>query len=357
MEYSKNCPTNNTLQSGATLDEGVIAECVGLWLAEGCRKTNREITFTNSQFCLIEHFHCTITKLFQQFNFRTRIYVYTPHETYVPVPLEVDKVNRYIHPRATRPYFIWRLASVHLTSMWKNIVHEYMNDVKYYPCILRGFFAGEGHVKMGSKCSRILRVSQNKDEFVEKLLSQLGISFSYTPGNRCYNISSKWNWDIFARLRIADLHPEKKERFWGSYREFNEEHYPNHFLRNAIMEILIEPKTSKELSVLFSRSHARVTELVVDLKSEKLIREFKVGSHNYWIRNDQRKIIVSHLKERYLNLVKQRPLTTTQMAKYFNVDYKSSLRRLKELEKLGLVTRDPDKTWVKLKVCKEVVVL
>ena len=53
-----------------------IAECVGLWLAEGDNKSNREITFTNNEFSLIELFHKTIQKLFSNYTFNINIYVW-----------------------------------------------------------------------------------------------------------------------------------------------------------------------------------------------------------------------------------------------------------------------------------------
>ena len=46
-----------------------------------------------------------------------------------------------------------------------------------------------------------------------------------------------------------------------------------------------------------------------------------------------------------------------EIAKYFNVDFKSSFRRLKELEKLDLVKRNSDKKWKRLNSHKKVIVL
>ena len=49
--------------------------------------------------------------------------------------------------------------------------------------------------------------------------------------------------------------------------------------------------------------------------------------------------------------------TGLKIANYFNVDFKSSFRRLKELEKLGLVKRREDKVWKKKNTGKKVVVI
>ena len=51
-----------------------VVECVGLWLAEGDKKTHGEITFTNNCFDLIQYFHKTILKLFKNHYFNVRIY-------------------------------------------------------------------------------------------------------------------------------------------------------------------------------------------------------------------------------------------------------------------------------------------
>ena len=147
-----------------------IAECVGLWLAEGDDKCNNEITFTNNQFELIEFFHKNIKKLFSNHKFNIRIYVYTPTGENVAVPLEVTKINSYIDERATKPYYIWRLASVELNKKWKNIAELYKNNPTFYPDILRGFFAGEGSIKSCSHNSRSVMISQLPSIFLEKIL-------------------------------------------------------------------------------------------------------------------------------------------------------------------------------------------
>ena len=41
-----------------------LAECVGLWLAEGDNKTNREVTFTNNVFDLIAFFSRNIQTIY-----------------------------------------------------------------------------------------------------------------------------------------------------------------------------------------------------------------------------------------------------------------------------------------------------
>jgi len=54
-----------------------LAECIGLWLAEGDKKTEREITFTNNCIPLVELFGFTIQKQFENYPINPRIYVYS----------------------------------------------------------------------------------------------------------------------------------------------------------------------------------------------------------------------------------------------------------------------------------------
>ena len=334
-----------------------IAECVGLWLAEGDDKCDNEITFTNNQFGLIELFHKNIKKLFSNYKFNIRIYVYTPNGENVAVPLEVTKINRYIDRRANKPYYIWRLASVTINKEWKKIVEAYKHNPIYYANILRGFFAGEGSIKSTSHNSRTLTISQKPYPYLEKLLSYFNVEFKYRANNRTYYITHRDNWEKLAKIRIADLHPIKKEKFWKVYSEFKERHYKNYHIRNNILQMLSNPCTTSELSVKFTRTEARIQDVLIELKNKGIINNFRSGSKSFWIRNDQNIIIISNLKKKYLNILMKGNKNTTEIANYFNVDFKSSFRRLKELENLGLVRRKEDKKWEKLNPDKKVIVL
>ncbi|MBI2541502.1 winged helix-turn-helix transcriptional regulator [Candidatus Woesearchaeota archaeon] len=334
-----------------------IAECVGLWLAEGDDKCNNEITFTNNQFELIEFFHKNIKKLFSNYKFNIRIYVYTPNSENVTVPLEVTKVNRYIDNRANKPYYIWRLASVELHRKWKNIVELYKNNPTYYADILRGFFAGEGSIKSTSHNSRSVMISQLPSIFLEKMLKHLEMEFKYNPGNRSYFITHWDNWDKLAKIKIADLHSAKKEKFWRIYGEFKERHYKSHHIRDGTLQMLVNPFMTSDLAINFNRTEARLQDVLIDLKDKGIIKNFRSGSRSYWIRNDQNAAIISKLKNDYLNFLSKDKKTTSEIAKYFNVGFQSSNRRLKELEKQGLIKRNSDKKWEKLNFAEKVIVL
>ena len=334
-----------------------IAECAGLWLAEGDDKCNNEITFTNNQFELIVFFHNTIKQLFSDYKFNIRIYVYTQNGENIAVPLEVTKLNRYVDKRATKPYYIWRLASVKLNRKWKEIVELYKNNPDYYPEILRGFFAGEGGIKSSSHSSRSVMISQLPSVFLEKLLNHLKLEFNYNPGNRSYFITHWDNWDKLAKLKIADLHSIKKEKFWRIYREFKERHYKAHHIRNSVLPMLINPYRTSELAIKFNRTEDRILDVLMELKDKGIINNFRSGSKSYWVRNDQNVIIISKLKKEYLDFLSKNEKTTMEIANYFNVGFQSSSRRLKELEKLSLVRRKEDKKWERLNPDKKVIVL
>lgn len=334
-----------------------IAECVGLWLAEGDNKCNNEITFTNNEFSLIEFFHKNIKKLFLDYALNIRIYIYTSDGENINIPIKVNKINRYIDKRARKPYYMWRLASVDLNKKWKFIVNKCKNNPDCYEGILKGFFAGEGDIKSSSHNSRTIRISQKKCAFLEILLKHFNSEFRYRKENRAYYITHKDNWDRLAKIRIADLHPAKKEKFWKIYKGFKEQHYKHNYLKNSIYEALTNHHLPLELALKFNRSKARIQAILVDLKKENKINNFGVRSISYWIRNDQNVIIISKLKKKYLNVLGKNNKITKEIANYFNVGYKSSFNRLKELEKLGLVKRNKDKTWQKIIPNKKVIVI
>ncbi|MBL7055765.1 hypothetical protein ISS07_02525 [Candidatus Woesearchaeota archaeon] len=322
-----------------------IAECVGLWLAEGNNKCNNEITFTNNEPSLIKIFDKTLRQLFDLSKFNIRLYVYSVDNKIVKIPLKADKINFYRDKRANKPYFIWRLASVELHKKWKNVVEEYKENSECWPDILRGFFAGEGSIKSSSHNSRTIRVSQKRSLFLEKVFKNLDVKFSYREEGRSYEIYSKQNWDKLAKIKIANLHPLKKEKFWRIYGEFKEEHYKKNYLKKYVLKKLDKPHLPIELALKFKRSKARLQEVLVQLKREGEIINYRAGSLDYWVRNNQNVIIISKLKKKYLKLLAKSNRTTKEMANYFKVTDKSSFRRLTELQKLNLVSRDKNKIW------------
>lgn len=333
-----------------------VAECVGLWLAEGSTKSTSEITFTNNCWDLIDLFYNTINIVFKDYNYNPRIYVYSKNKGKVNISYKNCKVNYYTHKRATKPYFMLRIASVKIVNKWNRIVNEILSERELYPYILRGLFAGEGNIKEASHSSRILRISQKEQkELIDNLLNELKIKFSFTSSNRMYNICGKSNWDIFAKFRLADLHPDKKERFWRIYKEFKEEHYEKNYLSKNIFQILNKPHTTRQLSKIYGRSFARIQDILIELKKQRKIKNFRVGGINYWT-NDKLLIIISRLKKDYL-LFLTRPRQTSEFANKFKVNWKSSYRRLKELERLNLVKREKDGRWVKIQTKKKILAI
>jgi predicted transcriptional regulator len=334
-----------------------ISKCVGLWLAEGDTKTKREITFTNNCNLLIEFFSTTIENIFRNYRFHPRIYIYSKYKEKVTLNLNCIK-KYYIDKRAKKPYFIYRIASTKLICLWKEIVEKVKENKKLYKYLLMGYFAGEGNLKGGTHSQRTIRIAQGKpNKLIEKILTYFKISYKYNIKERTYIISGKWNWDILADIRIADLHPIKKEKFWDMYYSYKEIHYPDNYIKNRLLILLKDPYTSLELSKILNRSQARIYDILAILKKDEIIQKFNVKSTVYWILRNQNKIIISNIKEKYLQFLKNCGKTSSELAKEIGVDYSSAKRRLKELQRLNLVDRDSDCRWNIVINKKEVIVL
>ena len=184
--------------------------------------------------------------------------------------------------------------------------------------------------------SKTLRIAQKSEEkFINNLLNSLNITYRFNKSNRSYEITGKWNWDIFAEYKLAYLHPDKRKNFISAYNSYKEEHYPNLFLKNQTLKRLNKPKTAKELGLILNRSQARICDVLMELKKEKKAKDFRVRSKNYWVNNDI--IVISKVKAKYLNLLKDNFRQTSDFSNKLKVNWNCSLRRLRELERLGLV--------------------
>ena len=141
------------------IDETKIAECVGLWLAEGDNNSTLEITLTNNCLKIITYFHSLMKDLFQ--DIKPRIYVYrTCKDNSKKFSLNNVKFRYYIDNRANKNYYIYRIANVKLVKTWHNLVKKTKLKKHLYIHILRGFFAGEGNLKEGSHKNSTVRISQ-----------------------------------------------------------------------------------------------------------------------------------------------------------------------------------------------------
>ncbi len=151
-----------------------LAECVGLWLAEGDNKTVREITFTNNCESLIRLFYQGLYRMFPDGKFR--LYVYTPNKKEKLLKLRNCSIRIYTDIRANKPYYILRYANTTNVIKWKRTVSRIIKQRKYFPEILRGFFAGEGNIKTGAHANRTIRTAQKQQlELIDDVLSYLRI--------------------------------------------------------------------------------------------------------------------------------------------------------------------------------------
>ena len=202
-------------------------------------------------------------------NYNPRIYIYSPNNKYPKIKLDGIKIKKYVDKRATKLYCIWRVASVELVKVWKSLVVENSSKEENYSSILRGFFAGEGNIKYNSNCSqRVIRISQEKrNELIERILNHYKISFKFETRERIYVIWNIFNWRKLSDIKIADLHPEKKEKFRKTFEGFKEEHYSPNYLKESLPKRLKNGfSTTAKLAKEYRRSQARISEVLVNLK-------------------------------------------------------------------------------------------
>lgn len=147
------------------------------------------------------------------------------------------------------------------------------------------------------------------------------------------------------KLEIASLHPEKRIKFNSVYSEFKEYHYSSGELKRGLLNKLDSPKTTYELSIEFERSQARICDVLMELKKENKINDFRVYSKNFWIQNNRNIVVISKTKKKYLELMDEGLRKTYQFSNALKVNPKSSLKRLNELRELRLIKRDKHKNW------------
>ena len=346
----------NTNNSGEKFVVGSreLAQCIGLWLAEGDDKTNAEITFTNNNLELVQLFRETVEGLFPGLN--PRIYAYD--KTRTGFTMDGVIIREYIDERANRPYYIYRVASRKATKQWKQLAEEYTSNPEYYAWILQGFFAGEGNIKYSLKHNyhRSIRISQGSPiPLIEKMLAHYCISWKYTPRNRMYNITGFGNLAVADKISLTCLHSDKHEKFKEMISTITEEHYGANYLKTQVYNDLKEPATAQALSKKYQRSFARIQDVLIELKKERSIQNYHIGSRQYWIRTDRHVIIISPIKKQLLDCL-ETPKRTFEVAKALKRRFESTEDRLRELEKLGLAERR-GKAWHKKEVKEETICL
>jgi len=312
------------------------AQAVGLWLAEGDKRTLSEVTFTNNQPSLIAFFHNVVTKTLRP-SLTPRVAVYLPStDTLYAHPAKSARYRVYFDKRANRPYYIYRISGVTLAKTWHLTVRKICKSKSNYRSILQGFFAGEGNVKEGSHGSRAVRIAQGKPyRFLEKMLDHFRITYYY-GGHREYTIFGRANLEKVLALNLMILHPNKHKRFLEMMATFRQRHYQRHALEELVYARLGIPMTTNELASGFGRSMSRLKQVLRRMKARGIVAMYHVNSLCYWVRVDSRTIVISKQKLKILELlgVGQR---VHQLAASLGRNDKSVRRRLLELERLGLV--------------------
>ncbi|MCK4327497.1 MAG: hypothetical protein KAW41_03400 [Candidatus Diapherotrites archaeon] len=346
-------------EEGSVPTDQRIAQCVGLWLAEGDNKTIREITFTNNCIELVEFFGNTIQEHYKDEEFNARVYIYSKEDAEEVTPnLKNVRIRRYIDNRARKPYLLFRLAKTKLAKEWKETVRDFCGKEEYYGYILQGFFAGEGNIHYSLKHHhrRSVRISQGiPNPLIERMLDYFGLSYRFTPSNRMYSIFGLNNLRTVDRIGLTLLHKDKREKFKEMMSTVKEEHYSANYLKTQAYKDLKGPTTARALSKKYKRSFARIQDVLIELKKEGKIMNYQSGSLSYWIRMDSNTIIISQLKKSILDTL-DTPRRTFEVAKELNRAFKTTKLRLKELEKLGLVKKE-GLLWKKVETNKKIKIL
>ena len=323
-----------------------LAECFGLWFAEGDSVTKYEINFCNSELSLIKYFDNVVRTFIGDFSYNFRLYCYSKKGGDFLVPLNDVYLRFYQDIRARRPYYIWRVASVELVKHWKLLFDEIILVEKYYSDFIRGFFAGEGFVKFWSHHSRKLTIAQKERVlFIENMFDYLGLTYRFWPNQRIYEFTGKRNWDIFNQYGLASLHSSKKIKFTEYYSSYKQDHYPRGSLKSSVFEVLIVPYSSKELVRTFNRSPARIYDVLSELKQTGLVQDYRINSNSYWIRVDTGNILLSSSRNEILGVLDS-GLTLKSIAVALSKHISSIRKQLFKLEKLKLVILR-DKLWYK----------
>jgi len=314
----------------------ITAQAVGLWLAEGDKRTRNEVTFTNNQPRLISLFHKVVARTLQP-SLTPRVAVYLPStDTPYLHPVKSARYRIYVDKRSNRPYYIYRISGVTLAKKWHLLVRKTCKIESNYRYILQGFFAGEGNVKEGSHGSRAVRIAQGEpNQFVEKMLDYFGITYDY-GGHREYTVCGRANLEKFLDLELTVLHPSKYKRFMNMMATFRQRHYRRYALEELVFARLGDPMTTKELASEFGRSTSRLTQVLHRTKARGIVRMYHVNSLCYWVRADTRSIVISKQKMKILQLLETGE-RVRQLAESLGRNDKAVRRRLQELERLGLV--------------------
>jgi hypothetical protein len=317
--------------------EKEIAECVGLWLAEGDSKTNNEITFTNNCLELIIYFHNMIKNLYHGNN-KPRLYVYSSTKKILISEINGLKINNYTDFRAKKTYYIFRLSDVNFVKEWKQLVKTFKDNSVYYPEILRGIFAGEGNVKhdLKNKNSRNLRIASGKrDQFIEKLLKCFNIPIKFEANKRTYWIFGR-NLEKLNAINIASLHPEKEAKFRKMINSIKEIHYSPGELSELLLNKLDKFFTTKELSTTFKRSEARIQETLSELKRLDKISYIRTRRLTLWANKELINKYLFDEKVKLLHNIKKYQ-SFQRVGKELNLPRKAVAKKVRQFEKENLI--------------------
>ncbi len=315
-----------------------LAECVGLWLAEGDSKTIREVTFTNNNIELIFFFHKVISELYSGSN-KPKIYVYSPSPRKLFDAIGKIRIKYYQDRRANRTYYIYRLADTIFNEKWRKIVEQTKKCSDFYPEILRCIFAGEGNIKHDLKNgnSRMVRIANKEcNAYIEMLLDHFDIKFKYISSHRCYWISAS-QLEILDRINIAALHSEKEAKFRNMINSVSRKSYSRDESKLKLLSMMNEFHRTRELADKLNIADLEILIILRELKREGKINCIRKDDRNtYWSRID---LVDNFVLGRKRDILKEVDTfkSINDVAKATNIYRKTVSRRLRLLENEGLV--------------------
>ncbi|PIZ52517.1 hypothetical protein COY27_00200 [Candidatus Woesearchaeota archaeon CG_4_10_14_0_2_um_filter_33_13] len=124
-----------------------------------------------------------------------------------------------------------------------------------------------------------------RNEYIEKLLTYFEFPIKFDQNKRAYWITGRY-LEKAQKINIASLHPEKEARFRKMIYSVKEKHYSPYEFRTLILGELNSFKTTKQLSLLFSKSDVYTLEVLSILKKEHIIDHIKTKQGSFWAKND-----------------------------------------------------------------------
>lgn len=212
--YSNNWRYSIMFPRFREIDEELLAEGVGLYIAEGITsKNSNEISLSNTDFGVLKFYIKWLGHCFDIDKNKLNIYVYSHDENFNKndliekwlKKLKVSRINNvYYYKKSTKECGLIVCSRSILRYLLNELIVEakilIKKDKKLAHAYLRGILAGEGHVYIDK--NRPIRYvefglkNKKEIEFIIDLLNMLGIKFSEIEKPNFTNIVICWKKNL-----------------------------------------------------------------------------------------------------------------------------------------------------------------